>query len=377
MIRNKLLILFVVFSMGVLTQCDSAQLKKQLSDAEAIDNSTAEYAQLLFGDLNGISAISVVAVNEGSNFISSKASFDNSTVGGPIDTVYSRYTFEEGSLPEGDVVDSVNAITLIKTRVPAAIEYITGVDYTSAVNSAGSCKEVNQYTYEQTRALLTDEQRIKYDNEGYQLSFIDDTVSGSGQDWLPTDPYSLISDTGTHLEISSPSLESSFDPEIQDDLSIIDNILNQYGSKYCKAISAQNMLIWMTENAFDSNPSLVVSDPTPVITCDDVDNSVGSCYWHLYIEYGGTVFADSYFCEDFIGTDYTGGVGGKAETKCLDTRVGVYVDGVKCADRTDIAEIDTTTGLCAIDETDEGAYTWTQYEPDNETNCPKRFFICE
>jgi hypothetical protein len=68
-------------------------------------------------------------------------------------------------------------------------------------------------------------------------------------------------------------------------------------------------------------------------------------------------------------------VGCSAETKCLDTREGVYVDGVTCADRADITDI--TSGICAISETEEGAYTWTLYEPDDANDCPRRFFSCD
>ena len=369
MIGKKLLSLLIIASMVVLTQCTEPDpdpgpdvLEKQLNDAEAIDNSTAEYAQLLFGDLNGISEISVVGVNEGSSFISAKASVDGST-----DTVYSLYAFEKGT-PGGDFGDSVNAITLVKTRTPDAIKYITGVDYTLNDDAAGSCKEVNQYTYEQTRLLLTEQQRTKYDSEGKQLTFIDDTISGSGQDWLPTDPYSLINDEGTHLSISSPSLESDFDSTVYDDENNTDNFKDTFGTKYCKLISAQNMLIWMLEKAFDNSNSVLVSDPVPVLTCEDVNTSRGSCYFYF-----GS--AESYLCEDYIGTDYTGGDTGNAKEKCLNVREGIYVDGVTCADREDLSG--TISGVCAIQETDDGAYTWTLYEPSDENNCPRRFFACD
>lgn len=358
MIRKKLLIVFIVLSMGVLTQCDSLTLlEKQLNDAASIDNSVAKYAQLLFGDLNGISEISVIAVDEGSNISTSKASIDGTT-----DTVYTRYAFEKGT-PGSDFGNSANAITLVKTRTPEAIKYITGIDYTLNDDSPGMCKEVNEYIYEQTRLLLTVEQRIKYDSEGKQLLFIDDYDGYPGN--LP-DPYSLITDNDTHLEIASLSLETYFSPTGQENPNINDNLKDQLGVKYCKLIAAQNMLIWMLDMAFDNSTTLMKPDPTPGLSCEDMNKSVGSCSFY---------FRNNYFCEDYIGTNFTGGDTGTAKTKCLNVRSGVYVDNVKCADRVDIDE--TIVGICAMQETEDGAYTWTMYEPNDANDCFTRFFTCE
>jgi len=337
-------------------------LDRQLNAAGKIDDSVAKYAQLLFGDLNDTLKVRVDSVNEGSNFVTSKAH-----VNGIGNRVIAKYGFEKGT-PGGDFGDSANAITLIKTRTPEAIEYITGVEYTLEVDSQGTCKEVNEYIYEQTRQLLTDEERARYDNEGKQLVFIDDTIDGEGGYWLPTDPYDLIEDKGTHLSIASASLVSSFDPAVEDNPENGDNLKDQYGVKYCKLISAQNMLIWMLDMAFDNSTTLMKSDPTPVLICEDMDTSVGSCYFYY-------PSAKTSFCQDYIGTDYTGGNAGTAKNQCENTRRGEYVDGVKCSDRTDID--DTIVGICAIQETEIGAYTWTIYEPDDENGCPKRFFTCE
>ncbi len=83
-------------------------------------------------------------------------------------------------------------------------------------------------------------------------------------------------------------------------------------------------------------------------------------------------------CEDYIGPnfqdaeqpDYT-----DPEAKCIDKRAGTYVDGVTCADRTDTEG--TISGICAINETEDRAYTWTLYEPEGADDCPLRFFNCE
>ncbi len=331
--------------------------QEQIEAASNIDNSTAEYAQLLFGDLNVISEISVIAVDEGSNINTSKASIDGTT-----DTVYTRYAFEKG-IPGGDFGNSANAITFVKTRTPEAIKYITGIDYTLNDDSPGMCKEVNEYIYEQTRLLLTAEQRIKYDSEGKQLLFIDDY--NGALDNLP-DPYSLITDHDTHLEVASLSVETYFYPTVQDDPNINDNEKNRYGVKYCKFIAAQNMLIWMLDMAFDNSTTLMKPAPTPGLSCEDMNKSVGSCYFDFF---------GFDFCEDYIGTNFTGGDTGNAKEKCLNVREGIYVDGVKCADREDIN--DTISGICAIVETDDGAYTWTMYEPSDASLCPIRFFTCE
>jgi len=65
---------------------------------------------------------------------------------------------------------------------------------------------VNQYVYDTTLDLLTDEQKEKYLNEGKQIIFTDDTIVGEGIQFYALDQYSLIEDKGTHFNISAASL---------------------------------------------------------------------------------------------------------------------------------------------------------------------------
>jgi len=344
------------------------KLKVQFNNASDIDDGIVEYAQLLFGDLSGISSISVTAVNEGGGFGPSKASVDGTT-----NTAFARYAFDTGQ-PGTDFGDSANAITLFKTRTPEAIKYITGIDYTTADDSAGTCKDINQYTYDQTRALLTQEQKDRYDNEGKQLSFVADTVVGQGNEWLPADPYALITDQGTHFDVSSSSLETVFDSAIEDDPDLLDNEKNQYGVKYCKTISAQNMFIWMVKEAFESSPSLLEPDDVVEgLTCEKLETSAGSC--RMVVSYSDP---PDIFCEDYIGEVWQNAEGVdqyEPEEFCTVTRGGVYGAGVPCSERTDMPG--DFLGVCAILETDEAAYSWSMYTPSDPTLCPRRFFTCE
>ena len=355
---NKIIIVFLIcLSMAIITSCNknASGYEQLLVQASEIDNNTCEYAQTLFGDINETSGITVDAVNPGSDFTSTKATVDNST-----STAIPKYIIGKGTSDEifGNV--KINTIVWCKTRIPEAIKWITEKNYTDHDTSAGTCKQVNQYVYDMTMAILTDEQRERYNNEGKPIVFMDDTIVGEGIEWFSLDQYSLINDMGTYLNISSVSLESDFDSSIPDD--------DRRGAKYCKIIASQNLLAWMLDGSFKNSDSLIKSDPITIITCDDMNNSIGSCYFQ-------NEHSLTYVCEDYIGPNYTGGDSGNAKSKCIDKRSGTYVDGVACVDRSDTNG--TISGICAINETTDGAYTWTMYLPEGEEDCPLRFFNCE
>ncbi len=133
------------------------------------------------------------------------------------------------------------------------------------------------------------------------------------------------------------------------------------------------MFIWMVDRAFEDGATLLEPDPDPELTCEDVDTSVGSCVWFF--------MGSLWMCEDYIGDKYRDPNHDEwedPEAKCLDPdiRGGVYEEGVKCGDRTE-EYLPAISGKCAIDETESGAYVWTQYEPFGAAVCPARFFECE
>ncbi len=343
--------------MTVLTSCKNDAYVQLLVQASEIDNTICKYTQTLIGDIDNSSGITVAPVNPGSEFTSTKATVDNST-----NTALPVYTTTLGTSDAIFGNEIINTTVWCKTRIPEAIKWRTGTDYTDHDTSAGTCKEVNQYVYDTTLDLLTDEQKEKYLNEGKQIIFTDDTIVGEGIQFYALDQYSLIEDKGTHFNISAASLESEFDPEIPED--------DRRGAKYCKIIAAQNFITWMLNGSFKNSDSLTKSDPT-ILTCDDMNDSVGSCYFI-------NEHSKTYMCEDYIGPKFQDVEQPEykdPEAKCVNDRSGTYVDGVICADREDIEE--TISGICAINETDDGAYTWTLYEPEGEDECPLRFFNCE
>lgn len=323
-----------------------------LAQASEIDDNICDYTQTLFGDIDETSGVTVAAVNPGSAFTSTKATVDNST-----NTAIPVYMIVQGTSDEIFRNDKINTMIWCKTRIPEAIEWNTGLDYTELETSAGTCRQVNEYVYNMTLDILTDEQREKYNNEGKKIVFTDETIVGQGIDFYALDQYSLITDMGTYLSISPASLESDF----------IDPDDDRHGAKYCKIISSQNLLAWMQDGAFRNSNSLTPADSLTDITCDDMDNSTGSCYF--INEHSST-----YMCEDYIGPNYTGGDSGTAKSKCDLRSAGVYADGVACADRTDTTGV--ITGICAINESEDGAYTWSLYYPEGEADCPLRFFTC-
>ena len=351
---QKAIVVVLCLSMFIFSACKNREYKQLLAQASEIDNNICKYAQTLFGDIDTNSGISVGPINPQSDFTSVKATVDNSTK-----TAVPTFKIPLGT---SDLVfprAEINTTVWCKTRTPAAIKWNTGIKYTEHDAAAGTCKEVNEYVYGATLALLTDEQREKYTTEGKQIVFTDDTIVGEGVEFYALDQYGLITDMGTYLSISAASLETPFDPAIPED--------DRRGAKYCKIIASQNLLAWMLEGSFKQGAGLTTPDPEG-ITCDDVRKSVGSCYF--VNEHSST-----YMCEDYIGPNYTGGDSGTAKAKCIDKRAGTYVDGVTCADRTDIGG--TISGVCAINETPDGAYTWTMYYPEGQNECPLRFFTCE
>jgi hypothetical protein len=323
-----------------------------LAQASEIDDNICEYTQTLFGDIDENSGVTVDAVNPGSAFTSTKATVDNST-----NTAVPVYMIVQGTSDEIFRNDKINTMVWCKTRIPEAIKWNTGIDYTDQNVSAGTCRQVNEYIYDITLDLLTDEQREKYNNEGKPIVFTDETIVGQGVDFYALDQYSLISDMGTHLSISPASLESDF----------IDPDDDRHGAKYCKIISSQNLLAWMQDGAFKNSDSLTPADSLTEISCEDMNNSTGSCYFI-------NEHTSTYMCEDYIGPNYTAGDSGTAKAKCDKRSAGTYVDGVSCADRSDTIGI--ITGICAINESIDGAYTWSLYYPEGDAECPLRFFNC-
>ena len=315
------------------------EYEASLAQASELDNDICAYAQTLFGDIDETSGITVAAVNAGSVFTSTKATVDGST-----NTVIPVYMIVPGTSDEIFRNDKINTMIWCKTRIPEAIKWNTGIDYTEQDAAAGTCRQVNEYIYDMTLDILTEEQRNRYINEGKPIVFTDETIVGQGIDFYALDQYSLITDMGTHLSISPASLESDF----------IDPADDRHGAKYCKIISAQNLLAWMQDGAFKNGGSLTPPDSLTDITCEDMRNSIGSCYFV-------NEHSKTFMCEDYIGPNYTGGDSGTAKAKCDKRESGSYIDGVACADRTDTAGV--ITGICAINESEDGAYTWSLVLP--------------
>ena len=72
--------------------------------------------------------------------------------------------------------DKINTMIWCKTRIPEAIKWNTGIDYTEQDAAAGTCRQVNEYIYDMTLDILTDEQRDRYLDEGKSIVFTDETI---------------------------------------------------------------------------------------------------------------------------------------------------------------------------------------------------------
>lgn len=356
MTTRKIMTLLVGLCLVAFTACKKNNYEQVLAQASQIDNAICGYAQTLFGDIDENSGITVDAVSPGTAFTSTKATVDGSTK-----TAIPVYRISQGKSGWIFGKETINTTVWCKTRTPAAIKWNTGINYTEQDEAAGTCREVNQYVYDKTLDLLTDAQKERYNAKGKKIVFSDDTVVGEGIQFYALDQYGLIEDTGTQLNISAASLESPFGDSPEDD---------RRGAKYCKIIASQNLLAWMLDGAFKCNGSLTKTDDS-LVTCEDVHNAIGSCYFI-------NEHSKTYMCEDYIGPVYRDTTLAEytdPQAKCTDKRGGTYVEGVVCADRTDIDG--TISGICAINETEDGAYTWTLYEPEGADECPLRFFTCD
>ncbi len=277
-----------------------------------------------------------------------------------------------------DAPASINGVISAKFKSKDSVDAAFGY---SNHQSQGICADVQEDIYNTVLYdVLTREQRAKYRSEGKRLLFIPDddlpplndnstNPVHTGTAWLDIDPATKVTrdpdDNNTYYyEPWSLYVENN-------DSSASDERLK--GVRYCKLLSHQAILGWMLEKSFEENPVLI----TPASTeCNGRPSALesatnGSCL--LYFS-----FAQSYFCMDFTGSDFTPE---NSKTKCetsITYRTPGYPDPVysttPCSQRT--AEIASyipgyigMTGICVIHMCAVNEFIWNIYTANPEASC--------
>ena len=267
--------------------------------------------------------------------------------------------------------ESINGVVLAKFKSKDKIDADFGFKNDE---QQGICADVQQDVYDTVLySILTDEQRTKYEEQGKPLYFIpdddlpplDDSTNPvvEGSSWLDVDPAEKMTREGDSFYYEPLSLFVEFDdPAYQ-------NISERYrGVRYCKFLSHQALLGWMTEKSFEENPVLI----TPSIPeCDEPSSTVstaGSCLFYF-------LQAENYYCSDYTGSGFDAA---SAEAKCNSRPTNPHLNPIyspaSCSERTEEIEASIPgylglTGLCVIHCKTEQEFIWNIYTENPEDFC--------
>jgi hypothetical protein len=159
----------------------------------------------------------------------------------------------------------------------------------------GSCRDVNELTYQLALSGLSAAARATYLAQGRPLRFIDDYKAAAGGEWLP----SVVSDfiQATPPDANSPGYLTVQAPSVQVPWESPGGDWFQ-GTHHCKLISLAAMTRWMTHGALGKD-SEIFPRPRPVcVTPSSRSAAAGSC-----LLYFGP--ANAQFCQDYSGTGWT------------------------------------------------------------------------
>jgi len=152
-----------------------------------------------------------------------------------------------------------------------------------------SCRAVNEYTYRETLAALTDEQRGAYEASGKPLRFVDDHNAEAGAAWLPAIVNEFIEARDGALYIQAPTVQVDWDSDSQD----------WYKGTYnCKLITMAAMHRWATGGALNGATELFPRADPECTEPSSMTSTIGSC-----LQFFGP--ADAQICTDYSGSGWT------------------------------------------------------------------------
>jgi len=155
-----------------------------------------------------------------------------------------------------------------------------------------SCRDVNERTYRIALAMLSPEDRRRFEATGKPLRFVDDYVAGAGGEWLPSVVNDFIRSENAeqgYLIVQAPSVKVPWDPVSRDWFK---------GTHHCKLITLAAMQRWMTGGALTGADEMFPRHKPPCIEPTSMSSMVGSCVFYF-----GPAGSD--FCQDFSGPAWT------------------------------------------------------------------------
>ncbi len=158
----------------------------------------------------------------------------------------------------------------------------------------GTCRDVNQLTYDLALQQLSAADREKYLSAGTLLRLVDDYEAPAGGAWLASSVSDYIQPVG---EPGKPEYISVQAPSVQVPWPGPDGDWFQ-GTHHCKLITLAAMSRWMTVGAFDGSTELFPRPKPKCVEPDSRTSQVGSCL--LYFGPAG-----AQFCQDYSGSGWT------------------------------------------------------------------------
>ena len=159
---------------------------------------------------------------------------------------------------------------------------------------AGTCRDVNQLTYQIALEELDTPARQRYLSEGTPLQFEADYEAAAGGEWLPSvvsDYIRPVSDATRlrYISIQAPSVQVPWP----------DSGGAWYqGTHHCKLITLAAMTNWMTSGSLDGATELFPRPRPKCVEPDSRTSAAGSCL--LYFGPAG-----AQFCQDYSGSGWT------------------------------------------------------------------------
>jgi len=285
-----------------------------------------------------------------------------------VQPVYTFIPEELGFSPKAPA--SINGAIVTKLKSKDRIDTDFGL---SNDEPQGICADVQEEIYADVLALLTEEEKEKYESKGKSLSFIPDDdpppydestnpVTPTGF-WLDRDPAEMVTrdEEGNYYFETLSHYNEFNDPDLQH----IDEKFR--GVRYCKWLSHQVILNWMLDKSFKKDPVILTPTIPECTQPSSLETTSGSCIFYF-------TQARSYYCSDYTGRGFTPE---SAEEKCnsrpsSDLYTATYLP-VPCSERTEELEAIPgyigQTGYCVIHCQEENEFIWNIYTEDPESSC--------
>lgn len=357
-------VLLIVMLCAFISQCTKSNPGYEIG-AE-YDNATVEKAQKIIAHIESQN-IEIRALKLGmSEFGSSYAAMNAAE-----NWIQPTYTFVPEDMSRYlNAPKSINGIILAKFKSKDKIDADFGL---TNDETPGICADVQEDIYNNALAILTEDERTRYETMGKKLYFIpDDDVPPlnsttnpvvKGSDWLDVDPASKITLEGDKYYYEPMSLLVEYNDPAYKDMS------ERYrGVRYCKFLSHQAILSWMLQKSFEVNPVLITPSKVECTKPSSLVTTTGSCIFYF-------PQAKTYYCEDYTGSGFTPE---SAEAKCNSRPDNPYLvpsySPDSCSERTEEIKASIPgyiglTGLCVIHCQTPEEFIWNIYTENPEASC--------